>query len=145
MAAIHCPVKEDNGVFDLPNNNNVTRSRSTHVTRFFNWTGRRSFEVSYTSLISLKYTIISATNMITISRSLLRSLRDPRRPLCSRCHRCLSQSAPLQSGHSRWSKIKHDKAVTDSRKGKALAILAKEIEDASRRMLSAHVNLGVCS
>ena len=33
---------------------------------------------------------------------------------------------------SRWSTIKHDKAKADARKGKVLAVLAKELTDASK-------------
>lgn len=36
------------------------------------------------------------------------------------------------SGHSKWSKIKHQKAITDVRKGKVFSRLAKEITVAAR-------------
>jgi len=36
------------------------------------------------------------------------------------------------SGHSKWSQIKHKKAVTDSKKGKAFSKLSKEISVAAR-------------
>ncbi|KAI4791138.1 YebC-like protein, partial [Aureobasidium sp. EXF-8845] len=61
---------------------------------------------------------------------------------CRHAYRCLSrrpntsrsfhQAATCQSGHSRWSKIKHDKAKVDSSKNKARSIFAQEIATASK-------------
>ena len=46
--------------------------------------------------------------------------------------RAFSISAPLHSGHSRWSKIKHDKAKVDARTTKARSFLARALEAASK-------------
>lgn len=48
------------------------------------------------------------------------------------CARCLSTSSQLQSGHNRWSKIKHDKAGVDAKKNKERSIFAHEIAMASK-------------
>lgn len=50
--------------------------------------------------------------------------------------RVLSTSASLQSGHSRWSTIKHDKAKNDSLKNKQRSVFAHEIANASKCPLS---------
>ena len=42
-------------------------------------------------------------------------------------------SSPLLSGHSRWSKIKHDKAKVDASKTQARSTLSREITIASKR------------
>ncbi|KXT01563.1 hypothetical protein AC578_6326 [Pseudocercospora eumusae] len=46
--------------------------------------------------------------------------------------RSFSSTHAAASGHSRWSKIKHDKAVVDSRKNKARSIFSQEIATASK-------------
>ncbi|SLM38853.1 YebC-like [Lasallia pustulata] len=46
--------------------------------------------------------------------------------------RYLTCSSPLLSGHSRWSKIKHDKGNEDAKKNKQRSVLAQEIALASR-------------
>ncbi|KAH6684565.1 transcriptional regulator TACO1-like protein [Halenospora varia] len=46
--------------------------------------------------------------------------------LCSRC-RQISTTPVIQSGHSRWSKIKHDKGAADNKKSKTYAALVHEI------------------
>ena len=46
--------------------------------------------------------------------------------------RSFSTSAALTSGHSRWSKIKHDKAVVDSRRGSAFSKVSNEISTAAK-------------
>lgn len=65
-------------------------------------------------------------------------LRLTRRPgLSSRwvCDTCRSfhVSAATQSGHSRWSTIKHDKAKNDKAKSKERGILTQELINASQR------------
>ncbi|KAI9783711.1 MAG: hypothetical protein M1816_001192 [Peltula sp. TS41687] len=51
--------------------------------------------------------------------------------ICARCRR-LSTSTVLTSGHSRWSKIKHDKGKSDAQKNKQRSVLAKELMQASK-------------
>jgi YebC/PmpR family DNA-binding regulatory protein len=61
---------------------------------------------------------------------------------CRLAYRCLSRratsirnfhdTASCPSGHSRWSKIKHDKAKVDASKNKARSIFAQEIATASK-------------
>ena len=51
------------------------------------------------------------------------------------CSRCLlfSTSSLLQSGHSRWSKIKHDKGAVDAKKNAKRTAFAHELTLASKR------------
>ncbi|KAK4631137.1 putative transcriptional regulatory protein [Fulvia fulva] len=59
--------------------------------------------------------------------------RPYQRYLCSQCRtRSFATTPTSLSGHSRWSKIKHDKAKTDSSKNKARSIFSHEIATASR-------------
>jgi hypothetical protein len=51
----------------------------------------------------------------------------------SRCF-LFSTSPAVQSGHNRWSKIKHDKGNADAKKTAQRSALSKEIADASMRM-----------
>lgn len=44
------------------------------------------------------------------------------------------------SGHSKWSKVKHQKAVTDVRKGKVFSLLARQITQAVREGKSGDPN-----
>lgn len=46
--------------------------------------------------------------------------------------RSFHEATVCQSGHSRWSKIKHDKAKVDSSKNKARSVFAQEIATASK-------------
>ncbi|TKA71829.1 hypothetical protein B0A49_06172, partial [Cryomyces minteri] len=67
----------------------------------------------------------------------LRALRRATYPDVYVCRRCqhgqrFSTSAPLQSGHSRWSTIKHDKGKNDAIKNKQRSIHAHEISQASK-------------
>ena len=52
------------------------------------------------------------------------------------CSRCLqfSTTSIAQSGHNRWSKIKHDKGAVDAKKNVQRSALSKEIALASKRM-----------
>ncbi|CAG8959410.1 hypothetical protein HYFRA_00001308 [Hymenoscyphus fraxineus] len=68
--------------------------------------------------------------MASFSRG-LRSGATRNNFLCSSC-RQFSTTSTAQSGHSRWSKIKHDKGVTDHRRSKANQLLSDEIAFASR-------------
>ena len=51
------------------------------------------------------------------------------------CSRCLpfSTIAAAQSGHSRWSKIKHDKGAVDAKKNVQRSVYAREIALCSKR------------
>ncbi|KAI1365230.1 duf28 domain-containing protein [Xylaria arbuscula] len=53
----------------------------------------------------LKYTTATTT---TATRT--------RTTICAQCRRSFAANAALASGHSKWSKIKHDKAVVDKKK-----------------------------
>lgn len=64
-----------------------------------------------------------------ISSHVARFLRLPS-PRC--CSRGLTTNAALRSGHSRWSKIQHDKAKVDMRKNKQRSIFAAQIALASK-------------
>lgn len=50
--------------------------------------------------------------------------------------RCLSSSASLLSGHSKWATIKHDKGKNDKAKSQARTLLTKDITNAVKRELS---------
>lgn len=57
----------------------------------------------------------------------------PRSYICQRCQgRAITTTPALQSGHNRWSKIKHDKAKADAGKTKQRSMYAQEIATASR-------------
>lgn len=51
-------------------------------------------------------------------------------------HRTFTSQSPRQSGHNRWSTIRHDKAKNDKAKSKERQIIAKEISNATQRRLS---------
>ncbi|KAI9832562.1 MAG: hypothetical protein M1819_004352 [Sarea resinae] len=69
--------------------------------------------------------------MATLSRGLLQRSVNLDGYICQRC-RNLSSSAYLNSGHSRWSTIKHDKGKADAVKNKQRSILAQELTQASK-------------
>ena len=48
-------------------------------------------------------------------------------------YRLFTSGLWLDSGHSRWSKIKHDKGKEDAVKSKQRAILVHELKNASKR------------
>ncbi|KAK3900177.1 transcriptional regulator TACO1-like protein [Staphylotrichum tortipilum] len=56
-------------------------------------------------------------------------LARPTRPssICLQCRRAFVASPPLQSGHNKWSKIRHKKAANDAKKNKARTIFSKNI------------------
>ncbi|KAK0646348.1 transcriptional regulator TACO1-like protein [Cercophora newfieldiana] len=62
--------------------------------------------------------------MATIARG-IRPLQ--RSSICTQCRRSFFSGPALQSGHNKWSKIRHDKAVKDGQKAKARTELAKLI------------------
>lgn len=76
--------------------------------------------------------------VLSFSMQSFQSLARPCRHTC----RCLSrrattirnfhETAASQSGHSRWSTIKHDKAKADASKNKARSVFAQEIATASK-------------
>ncbi|KAL2136114.1 hypothetical protein VTI74DRAFT_5337 [Chaetomium olivicolor] len=47
--------------------------------------------------------------------------------ICAQCRRAFVSSPVLQSGHNKWSKIRHDKAANDAKKNAARTIFAKNI------------------
>ena len=55
------------------------------------------------------------------------------RSLCWQCQlRSFSYSPTPSSGHSRWSKIKHDKLKTDAAKNRQRSLFSQEIATASK-------------
>lgn len=66
-----------------------------------------------------------------VARSI--SCRQLPRCLSRRAQRCFHGSANLQSGHSRWSTIKHDKGKNDALKNKQRSVFAQEIATCSKR------------
>ncbi|KAL2112413.1 hypothetical protein VUR80DRAFT_7650 [Thermomyces stellatus] len=50
-----------------------------------------------------------------------------------RLRAAFSTSAPLQAGHNKWSKIRHDKGAADRKRGAQNIILARAITHASRK------------
>jgi hypothetical protein len=69
--------------------------------------------------------------MAAFSRG-LRSLPPPGEFICTRCMQ-FSTTSTAQSGHNRWSKIKHDKGSADAKKNVQRSIFAREITLASKR------------
>lgn len=53
--------------------------------------------------------------------------------VCGSCRRGLATSTRLQSGHSKWATIKHDKAKNDAAKNKQRSIFSHEIILATKR------------
>lgn len=72
--------------------------------------------------------------MSAAPRRLLAKTRFSDPYTCSACRRCrfLSTSASLQSGHNKWSTIKHDKGKNDAAKNKQRSIFSHEISTASK-------------
>lgn len=68
--------------------------------------------------------------MTTFSRG-VRSFAPQREFICSRCM-AFSTTATAQSGHNRWSKIKHDKGAADMKKNVLRSQFSKEITLASK-------------
>jgi hypothetical protein len=67
--------------------------------------------------------------------SFTRRLRTPTSRaeyICSRCAK-FSNSNAVQSGHNRWSKIKHDKGAADMKKNAQRSQFSKDIYLASKR------------
>src|ERR1700679_3040137 len=73
-------------------------------------------------------------SMSAAPRRLLARTRFSDPYTCSACRRCrfLSTSASLQSGHNKWSTIKHDKGKNDAAKNKQRSIFSHEISTASK-------------
>ncbi|TVY62841.1 putative transcriptional regulatory protein GSU1074 [Lachnellula suecica] len=59
--------------------------------------------------------------------------------ICSRCMK-FSTTSTAQSGHSRWSKIKHDKGSADAKRSLKNAFFSKEIASASKCKKSHHIS-----
>ena len=74
---------------------------------------------------------LSCITMATFSRG-IRAFGPRGEFICSRCLQFSTTSA-AQSGHSRWSKIKHDKGSADKKISLQRSILSKEIAFASKR------------
>ncbi|KAI0971138.1 transcriptional regulator TACO1-like protein [Xylaria arbuscula] len=64
--------------------------------------------------------IFSASRRIPLSSS-TRSI------ICTQCRRTFAASAILSSGHSKWAKIKHDKAAADKKKNTQRSGFAKQL------------------
>ena len=72
--------------------------------------------------------------MSAAPRRLLAGTRFSDPYTCGTCRKCrfLSTSASLQSGHNKWSTIKHDKGKNDAAKNKQRSIFSHEISTASK-------------
>jgi len=80
---------------------------------------------------------IDTSTMRSISRLMLRHLLRPlgpigptalQSPVCVRtCTAFFSSSSLFQSGHNRWSKIRHDKGTNDANKSAEFSRLSQEI------------------
>lgn len=53
--------------------------------------------------------------------------------ICAQCRRTFVSSPALQSGHNKWSKIKHEKAAADAKKNAARTVFTKNITLYSKR------------
>ncbi len=62
-------------------------------------------------------------------------LARPTKPssICAQCRRTFSASPDLQSGHNKWSKIRHKKGANDVKKNKVRTLFAKNITLYSKR------------
>jgi hypothetical protein len=72
--------------------------------------------------------------MATATSRGLQFLRQSQKSTNYVCARCslFSTYPTLQSGHNRWSKIKHDKAGVDAKKNAQRSLFARDIAQASR-------------
>jgi hypothetical protein len=73
-------------------------------------------------------------SMALFSRG-LRAFAPKHEYMCSRCFQFSTTSA-AQSGHNRWSKIKHDKGAVDAKKNVQRSEFSKSIAFASKSELS---------
>ncbi|KAJ4304286.1 hypothetical protein N0V88_001899 [Collariella sp. IMI 366227] len=66
--------------------------------------------------------------MASIARTLT-PLTRPTNPssICAQCRRAFVSSPVLQSGHNKWSKIRHDKAANDLKKNATRTVFVKNI------------------
>jgi hypothetical protein len=122
-ASKDCPQTGRDLAFLLPANRSSLRNKVYPM----------SFQKHFPCNIRLQY-FSSSCNMAAFSRG-IRSFvsRLPQEELiCSRC--LFSTTSTLQSGHSRWSKIKHDKGKADANKGSQRTSLSREIALASKSM-----------
>lgn len=71
------------------------------------------------------------------SRALFRASHSSTH-VCGACRRGLTISTALQSGHSKWATIKHDKAKNDAAKNKQRSVFSHEIILATKRMQFPH-------
>jgi hypothetical protein len=53
--------------------------------------------------------------------------------ICAQCRRSFVSSPSLQSGHNKWSKIRHDKAANDAKKNATRSLFTKNIALYSKR------------
>ncbi|KAF2128893.1 YebC-like protein [Dothidotthia symphoricarpi CBS 119687] len=76
----------------------------------------------------------SATRaLLSVERLAGRQAARPRKVQPHEQIRCLNSTATLQSGHSKWASIKHDKAKNDAGKSKQRSILLRDISQAVKR------------
>lgn len=57
----------------------------------------------------------------------------PAAPTRAQCCRALSSAAPLQSGHNKWSKIKHEKAAADLKISRQRSFFVRNLAVLSKR------------
>lgn len=75
-------------------------------------------EVLNTSLkLQELFSLTMATALREMSLLLLRPSSSLSRTVCSQCRRTFATTAVAQSGHNKWSKIKHQKGKKDAMKG----------------------------
>ncbi|KAK4152847.1 transcriptional regulator TACO1-like protein [Chaetomidium leptoderma] len=67
--------------------------------------------------------------MASLARTLAPLTRPAAKPssICAQCRRAFVSSPTVQSGHNKWSKIRHDKAANDLKKNATRTIFAKNI------------------
>jgi hypothetical protein len=79
--------------------------------------------------------------MASLARTLIPLTRPARPPsICAQCRRSFVSTPVIQSGHNKWSKIRHDKAANDAKKNAARTIFAKNITLYSKRTPSSRVS-----
>lgn len=65
--------------------------------------------------------------------SLLPKSTSSNSSICAQCRRTFTTGSALQSGHNKWSKIKHDKAAADAKKTAIRTTFTKHITLYSKR------------
>ncbi|KAF1834610.1 YebC-like protein [Decorospora gaudefroyi] len=77
-----------------------------------------------------RHALLPALSHDGVVQCICRHASRPKRLRIQEQVRCLSSTSPLQSGHSKWATIKHDKARNDAGKSKQRSLITRDITNA---------------